>query len=346
MLEKAAKLWVIHMSRMEATARKAQEEGFVAIGWQGLEDLSKFPSREAMKDRYRRLNPDKTPAQINSSYSQAWRFAHEIEVGDAVVYPIKGAGQILIGEVSGSYRWMPDDRVLKEDRAPNVVPVKWLKRVPTHVFSVDAFNSFSSYSSVSRSDDYLEEVIAVLGGSSEAAAPERKLATTAEADPEPSSSVGAAAVERAKEETKIRLLQGWAGTAQEFEGVVAAVFRAMGYTVRQQQGTHDLGVDVIAHRDPLGVDPPLLKIQCKSGAGNVGSKDVKALRGTLNSGEKGVMVSLGSFSNDANHVAQNDADMILIDSQRFVDLFLEFYDKLDAATRHRFPLQRVYVAVG
>jgi restriction system protein len=54
----------------------------------------------------------------------------------------------------------------------------------------------------------------------------------------------------------------------------------MGYTANTQQGTHDLGVDVIAHPDPLGVQPPLLKIQCKSGTGPMGGPRHQAIEGT------------------------------------------------------------------
>lgn len=113
-----------------------------------------------------------------------------------------------------------------------------------------------------------------------------------------------------------------------------------------QSGTHDLGVDVIAHPDPLGVQPPLLKIQAKSGTSRIGPKEVKELRGLLNQGEKGVLVALGGFTIDARHVEQNDADLVLIDGKRFVELFLGLYDRLEPEIRNRFPLRRVYVFVG
>ncbi|MCI0376218.1 MAG: restriction endonuclease [Gemmataceae bacterium] len=77
-----------------------------------------------------------------------------------------------------------------------------------------------------------------------------------------------------------------------------------------QQGTHDLGVDIVAHPDPLGVQPPLLKIQGKSRTGKIGSKEVKEMRGLLNEREKGVRVALGG-STDARHVQQNDANLVL-----------------------------------
>lgn len=273
----------------------------------------------------------------------------------------------MIGEISGEYKWAAGDRELVDNDYCNIRPVKWLKTVPRIVFSDSALHSFGSFSSVSTSDEYLEEVLSVL--SKEAGLSEPTVVGRVEPSkakygsdlpvrsshgsvPKPIARVEMAAsdsmnlAERAVDETKDYLLRQWSRTGTEFEEVVAAVFRAMGYTATTQQGTHDLGVDVVAHPDPLGVQPPMLKIQCKSGTGSVGGPAVKQLRGLLNGPEKGVLVSLGGFSTDARHVQQNDADLILIDADRFVELFLEHYDRLAPEWRHRFPLTRVYVAVG
>ncbi|MEM8757847.1 MAG: restriction endonuclease [Planctomycetota bacterium] len=97
---------------------------------------------------------------------------------------------------------------------------------------------------------------------------------------------------------------------------------------------------------PLGVTPPLLKIQAKSGTSTIGAPAVKQLRGVLNPGEKGVLIGLGGFSSDAKHTEQNDANLILIDADRCMDLFLSSYDRLSAEMRHRLPLQQVYVVAS
>ena len=347
MFENKTTLWVVHIANHEPTALRAQSEGFICIGWTKIGDLTPYDTREKMKAAYRIAFPEATDAHIRSSYGQVFRFAHEMEVGDPVVYPVKGSRDILIGEITGPYRWASDDKKLVENDYCNVRKVKWLRTVPRIVFSQDALHSFGGFSSVATSDDYLEDVIAVLKGE-ESTPPATKL--------DPTTLTGSAETvvaevkvnlaERAVEETEDYLLRQWSRTKQHFESVVAAVFRAMGYTALLQQGTHDLGVDVIAHPDPLGVQPPILKIQAKSGTGKIGAKEVKELRGLLNQGEKGVLVALGGFSIDARHVQQNDADLVLIDGERFVQLFLEFYDRLDSVTRNQFPLRRVYVFVG
>jgi restriction system protein len=346
MFEKKSRLWVVHISNDETCARRAQDEGFICIGWTRIGNLAAYDARDKMKAAYRKSFPDARDGSIRSSYGQVYRFAHEMEIGDPVIYPIKGSRDILIGEVAGPYRWADDDRQLVESDYCNVRKVTWIKRVPRLSFSQDALHSFGGFSSVASSDDYLEDVIAVLKADKSAPAAEKfdtKTIVTAEDIP---GEENVNLAERAIEETEDYLLRQWSRTAQKFEEVVASVFRAMGYTSHTQSGTHDLGVDVIAHPDPLGVEPPLLKIQAKSGTSRIGSKEVKELRGLLNQGEKGVLVALGGFSNDARHVQQNDADLVLIDGPRFVELFLEFYDRIDPETRNRFPLKRVYVFAG
>jgi len=365
MFENATRLWVVHISNNAKIATRAQREGFACIGWTRIGDLSPHDTRPKMKAAMHRAYPDWSDGSVNASYGQVFRFAHEMHIGDPVVYPVKGSREIMIGEVAGPYRWAADDRELVEGDYCNVLPVKWIKTVPRIAFKQDALHSFGSFSSISTSDEHLEEVISVLAkepgvpnptvtGKVAPSKPQYGSDKFVDTLPSTTGIVGDDVVsvdsvnlaERAVEETKDYLLRQWSRTGTDFEEVVAAVFRAMNYTATTQQGTHDLGVDVVAHPDPLGVQPPLIKIQCKSGMNPVGGPVIKQLRGLLNGPEKGVMVSLGGFTTDARHVQQNDADLVLLDGDRFVELFLAHYDRLAPEWRHRFPLTQVYVAAG
>jgi len=209
-----------------------------------------------------------------------------------------------------------------------------------------ALRSFGSFTSISTADDHLDEVRNVLAGRPVSVKPTRPDALPADDEAEESEDDAEMAAEEVIQRTKDYLVRRWSQTKQDFEEVVAAVFRALGYTATTTRGTRDLGVDIVAHADPLGVTGPILKIECKSGTSSIGAPDVKKLRGVLNPGEKGVVVALGGFSTDAMHTEQNDANLILIDTDRFVDLFLSSYDRLSPEVRHRFPLQRVYVVAS
>lgn len=343
MFESANRLWVVHISNNKHLAKRAQDEGFICIGWTRIGDLTQHDTPEKLKLAYERAFPNKSMASVRSSYNQVFKFAHEMEIGEPVVYPIKASRDVLIGRISSDYEWS-DDEELREGDYCNIRRVKWVERIPRIRFSQGALRSFGSFSSVSTADDHLDEVRALLGGrthpSSTLDAPEVvEEAEESEDDAE-------MAAEEVIQATKDYLIRSWSRTAQEFEEVVASVFRALGYTATTQQGTRDLGVDVVAHLDPLGVTPPIIKIQAKSGISSVGAPAVKQLRGVLNPGEKGILISLGGFSSDAKHTEQNDANLILLDSDRFVELFLGSYDKLSPEMRHRFPLRQVYVVAS
>lgn len=344
MFENQSRLWVIHISGNKRLAERAQKEGFICIGWTKIGDLSAHDTPDKMRAAYERAFPNRSAASVRSSYGQVYRFAHEMQVGEPVVYPIKSARDILIGRITGPYEWSRDPD-LQEGNYQNVRRVEWLRRVPRVRFSQAALHSFGSFSTVSTADDHLDEVRRILAGD-EPSVPIAEPTPELEGEAEESEDDAVSAAEEVVQATKDYLIRNWSRTAQEFEEVVAAVFRAMGYTATTQQGTRDLGVDVIAHAEPLGVTPPILKIQAKSGTSTVGAPAVKQLRGVLNPGEKGILVSLGGFSSDAKHTEQNDANLILLDADRFVELFLGNYESLSPEMRHRFPLRQVYVVTS
>ena len=77
------------------------------------------------------------------------------------------------------------------------------------------------------------------------------------------------------------------------------MLQAIGYQARITAYSQDGGVDVIAYRDPLGVEPPLIKVQCKHMTGTIGAPDVQQLVGTRSANELSVFVTLGSYSREA-----------------------------------------------
>ena len=61
----------------------------------------------------------------------------------------------------------------------------------------------------------------------------------------------------------------------------------MGFNTRGHGPGPDGGVDLIATKDPLGLDEPRIKVQVKARQGATAASDVRQLRGTLGQGEKG-----------------------------------------------------------
>jgi len=138
-----------------------------------------------------------------------------------------------------------------------------------------------------------------------------------------------------------RIMSGMSG--YDFEEFVAHLLECMGCTARVTKRSGDGGVDVIAHMDALGFQPPIVKVQCKRKTGQTSRPEVDQLLGTLGSGEYGLFINLGSYSGESGQLDRNRAKLRLINGEQLVELILEHYDKLAPRYRTLIPLKQIYV---
>jgi restriction system protein len=129
----------------------------------------------------------------------------------------------------------------------------------------------------------------------------------------------------------------------EFEHFVAHLMECMGYAARVSQKSGDGGVDVIAHMDQLGFQPPIIKIQCKRQKDQIGEPIVSQLLGTLGEGEFAMFVTLGSYSPPAKMRERNTPKLRLVDGQQLVHMVLANYPKMSPHYRRILPLKQIYV---
>lgn len=128
-----------------------------------------------------------------------------------------------------------------------------------------------------------------------------------------------------------------------FAEFVAHLLNRMGYHTRVSPPGIDGGIDIIAHRDELGFEPPIIKVQVKSGDGNVGDPTVSALYGKVGQNEYGLMVTLGGFTNPARNFADSKTNLRLIDGDELVNLILAHYDEFDSRYKGILPMKRIFV---
>jgi restriction system protein len=132
----------------------------------------------------------------------------------------------------------------------------------------------------------------------------------------------------------------------EFQDMVAALLRAMGYhTPFVAERGPDGGVDIIAYLDPLGFKVPRVIVQVKRRPEEtVTPAQVQSLIGTLNkSTDVGLFVTLGTFSRQAARVARTSSTHCeLIDGNRFIELWKEHYGKMPDEDRTLMPLHAVW----
>jgi len=132
----------------------------------------------------------------------------------------------------------------------------------------------------------------------------------------------------------------------EFQDLVAALLDAMGYHISDiaQRGP-DGGIDIIAYTDPLGTKQPRIIVQVKHRPNDsVSSDEIQKLSGTLKRNtDVGIFVTSGSFSKPAIKEARESREHIeLIDFDRLISLWEEYYDKMTDEQKNMLPLQPIY----
>lgn len=130
----------------------------------------------------------------------------------------------------------------------------------------------------------------------------------------------------------------------EFQDMVAALLRAMGYhTPFIAPKGKDGGIDIIAYLDPLGAQTPRIKVQVKHKPDTaIGASDIRALLGVLRAGDIALFVTSGTFSSDARNTSTSSREFIrLIDGDEFIDMWQEYYDKMSDDDKNMLPLKRI-----
>ena len=134
----------------------------------------------------------------------------------------------------------------------------------------------------------------------------------------------------------------------DFQDMVAALLRAMGYyTPFIAPKGKDGGVDIVAYQDALGTKPPRIKVQVKhyKKENNISVDVVRSLIGQLKPNmDVGIIVTTSDFTTDAQIEArQSERSIRLIDGEEFIQLWLQYYEKMSAEDKNRLPLVPVYM---
>lgn len=295
-------------------------------------DLGKIPStREAFKALVTSIYPDMKAGAIPNAAGQMYRFVHVAKVSDYVIFRSKIDKKVHVGRIQAEYEYRPD----VNSSYPHLRKMDWLAELEPTNATQGALYEIGSAMSFFQVKSYADEWIGFLTSSKAA-----KVAIESDID-ETITYVAASIEENTRDFVVKQLSKELKG--HPFASFVAQLLNMMGYRTRVSPEGADGGVDIIAHRDELGFEPPIIRVQVKSTDGNVGQPEVSALLGTLSQGEYGLFVSLSNFTNQAKMFAKNKGNLRLIDRDELVNLTLAHYDQLDARYKGLLPLKQVYV---
>ncbi len=329
MADRETTVWGIHAGKTGDADTLFLKKDCVALGWSGVGDLGALSAdREAFKAKVATIYPEKKPGAVANNAGQLFRFVHELRVGDVIAYPSKMDRRIHLGKITGPYRYDPD----LEGGYPHLRPVKWVQAVPRTNFTQGALYESGSAMSFFQVKTYAEEFLAALKG---------------EVAPPPASADATVAQvsENIEDNTRVFILKRLSRDLKghPMEELVAHLLEAMGYKTRLYPDGPNSSPDVIAHRDALGLEPPIIKVEVKSGDGDVDEPTVSALTGKVGPGDFGLVVSLGGFTSRARHFARGKSNLRLIDGEELVDLILENYDHFNAHYKGLLPLRKVFI---
>lgn len=323
-------LWGIH----SGFAADLVDGGYISIGWEELGDPTEIgPDRERLKARLAVAFPSAKPGALPVWAGVITRFVHEIQPGDLVVLPNKADRTLAFGEVTSGYYREPEAEVHPSRRR-----VRWIHAgVPRDDFSQGALYEIGSAITLFKVRRHASEFLAFLEGQPAAATDEPTEADAELAADEPN----ADRVDAYSRDFVIDTLRRM--DPHRFERFTAGLLRAMGYRANATRPSADGGVDVIASRDPLAIEPPVIKVQCKRTVNTIGAPDVQKLAGALAHGgsELGLFVTLGAYSNEALHLERTRQDLRLVNGNQLVDLVFEHYVELDPEWKAALPLRPV-----
>lgn len=329
-------VWGIHNDELGS---ELFEQGFISIGFAGIGDFRTIGNnRDAMKLSVQRANPSAKAGAIPVWAGVALRFAFEMKVGDFVISPFKRDSTLNFGVVTGDYAFHDEVPVHKHRRT-----VTWFQTgIARAKFPKPALFEIGSALTLFLVKKHVDAFLPYFKPGTVADQPTPVLSE--EADDWVVEEPNAEHLEQYTRDFVLKALLEEL-THAEFEQFTADLLRALGYQARVTQYTGDGGVDVIAHKDPLGLEPPRFKVQCKHTSATIGSPAVQNLVGTLASGtsELGLFVTLGAYSAAALELERARQNLRLLTGNDVVTLVLDNYPKLARTWRERLPLRRVYV---
>jgi restriction system protein len=321
-------LWVIRAGAQGEMDEVFLKKNLLAIGWPAVGDLVSLGTQEKLRAAVAATHQNMKAGAIPVVAGQLRRFAHEMKLGDLVIYPSKIDGRYHLGKVAGPYRHDPSVDV----HYCNVRPVEWIKDIARDAVSLGARHESNSTLSVFQVRNYADDFFAALDGVQEPIA--------AKEDP-----TVEAVTQDIEETTRDYVLGRLARDLKgyEFQGFIADLLEAMGYRVQQGKRGADGGIDLIAYHDPLCLEPPIIKVQVKAEEGTARDADVAALLGNLAPNERGLFVTLGRFTKDSRLRERQHAHLRLIDGDELLSLIYEHYEKAGTRLKAAVPLKQVYI---
>ncbi len=305
----------------------------VAVGWDQLAAHAKpGVDRQQLMEVYRSAEPQAKPGTVISGASQVWRFVNEVKEGDWVITYSPANRLYALGKIAGpaEHRSEWAEQGMSLARA-----VQWQAgELPRDRLGANTRNSLGSTLTVFEvPSSAAAEIRAAMQGHY---SPVSTSDTDEEEVADPLADIELQALERIKD--RVNELD-W----DEMQQLVAGILRAMGYKTQISPNGTDRGKDIVASPDGFGFEHPRIVVEVKHRKGQMGSQEIRSFLGGRHKDDRGLYVSTGGFSKDAQYEADRASiPLAMWTLDHVVRALIEHYDATDAETKRIVPLKRLY----
>ena len=309
-----------------------RERGVVAVGWDQLAAHAKpGVGRKQLIALYQSIEPQAKQGTVISGASQVWRFVNDIQDGDWVVTYSPANRLYSMGNVTGSAEHHPE---WAEQGMPLVRKVSWQgQELLRDNLGTSTKNSLGSTLTLFEvPSKAAAEVLAALKGKPAPALEDEAEEVIAD----PLANIELQALERIKD--RVSELD-W----DDMQQLVAGILRAMGYKTQVSPPGADQGKDIVASPDGFGFEHPRIVVEVKHRKGQMGSQEIRSFLGGRHKDDRGLYVSTGGFSKDAQYEADRASiPLAMWTLDHVVRALIEHYDATDSETKRIVPLKRLY----
>lgn len=331
------KVWMVRSGSGGYLIEEFLNNEIIAIGWNDLGMIPKDLSYDDLKILFKKVYSDDTDGRVNQCVSQIWKFIHDLKIGDKVITYDSSIREYYLGEIVSDYRF--SDKY----EYHHYKSVKWQETsAKRDLLSTGTKNTLGSTLTIFQ---LAEEIWNELSAVNNSFINEEILADNDEVLDISAKSE----LEQLKEDITSRSQEfikdivtnlSWEDT----EKLVAGVLKALGYKTRFTNRGPDMGSDIIASPDELGLEEPKIKVEVKKRTKDkISAPDIRNFIGGLRGHHKGIFVTTSGFSKEAQYEAERaNFSITLIDSDWLVELIVSNYESLDPESKALVPLRKIY----
>ncbi len=326
-------VWVVRAGKGGRNAADFEQAGLVAIGFPEAGDPRGL-SRDALFDRILEV----AGSRAGNIAGQVDRFARVMAIGDLVIVPDGSTRELLCGRVTGEIDY--------QDPAPiahfrNVRTVEWIARRDRDLLPDRALFTLGSLLTVfaPAEQDLLRTFVETGAVEDKGGGAEPGNGGGVEEDDADTSAAHQEARNRELIAKRIAAIGPY-----ETQDLVAGILAALGYATDVAPPGADGGLDIVACKDALFLQPPIVKAQVKARPGaKTGPDEIRQLNGLLDrTTDRGIFISTGGFTGPAEAEA-GQMQVQLWGLPRLTSLFLDNYSRLPEEVADLVPMRQIWV---